>query len=110
MLNARDAKEIVFTSGTTESINLVAYSYGRSNFKAGDEVIISEMEHHSNIVPWQILKEELGIELKIVPISDDGEMDLHAYENLFSARTKMVAIIHVSNVLGTINPIKKMID
>jgi cysteine desulfurase/selenocysteine lyase len=110
MLNAHDAKEIIFTSGTTESINLVAYSYGRSNFKAGDEVIISEMEHHSNIVPWQILKEEIGIQLKIIPISDDGEIDVSAYEKLFSERTKMVAIIHVSNVLGTVNPIKKMIE
>jgi cysteine desulfurase/selenocysteine lyase len=110
MLNAADAKEIIFTSGTTESINLLAYSYGRSNFKAGDEVIISEMEHHSNIVPWQILKDEIGIHLKLIPISDDGEIDLVAYENLFSSRTKMVAIIHVSNVLGTVNPIKKMIE
>ncbi len=110
MLNANHAKEIIFTSGTTESINLVAYSYGRSNFKAGDEVILSEMEHHSNIVPWQILKEEMGIQLKIIPISDDGEIDLAVYEKLFSARTKMVAITHVSNVLGTINPIKQMID
>lgn len=110
MLNAADAREIIFTSGTTESINLLAYSYGRSNFKAGDEIILSEMEHHSNIVPWQILKEEIGIQLKIIPISDDGEMDLAVYEKLFSSRTKMVAIIHVSNVLGTINPIKKMID
>lgn len=110
MLNARDEKEIIFTSGTTESINLVAYSYGRKNFKAGDEVILSAMEHHSNIVPWQILKEELGIELKIIPISDDGEMDLITYKNLFSSRTKMVAVTHVSNVLGTVNPIKAMIE
>lgn len=110
MLNAVDAREIIFTSGTTESINLLAYSYGRSNFKAGDEVIISEMEHHSNIVPWQILKDEIGIQLKVIPISDDGEIDLVAYENLFSSHTKMVAIIHVSNVLGTVNPIKKMIE
>ncbi len=110
MLNAKDAKEIIFTSGTTESINLLAYSYGRSNFKAGDEVILSEMEHHSNIVPWQILCDEIGIQLKIIPISDDGEIDLSAYEKLFSSRTKLVTIIHVSNVLGTVNPIKKMIE
>ncbi len=109
MLNAADAKEIIFTSGTTESINLVAYSYGRLNFKAGDEVMLSEMEHHSNIVPWQILCDEIGIQLKIIPISDDGEINVAAYEKLFSSRTKMVAVVHVSNVLGTINPVKAMI-
>lgn len=110
MLNASDVREIIFTSGTTESINLVAHSYGRANFKAGDDVILSAMEHHSNIVPWQILKEDLGINLKIIPISDDGELDLVAYEELFSPQTKMVSIIHVSNVLGTVNPLKQIID
>lgn len=109
MLNASDIREIIFTSGTTESINLVAHSYGRANFRTGDEVILSAMEHHSNIVPWQILKEEIGINLRIIPISDDGEIDLVAYQKLFSPQTKMVSIIHVSNVLGTINPIKQMI-
>lgn len=109
MLNAKESREIIFTSGTTESINLVAHSYGRKNFQAGDEVILSTMEHHSNIVPWQILREEIGIVLKIIPISDDGELDVETYKKLFSDRTKMVSIIHISNVLGTVNPIKEMI-
>ncbi|MDA8561843.1 cysteine desulfurase [Gammaproteobacteria bacterium] len=108
-INAKKSCEIIFTSGTTESINLVAYSYGRYNFKPLDEVIISAMEHHSNIVPWQILENEIGIKLKIIPISDDGEINLNEYKKLFSAKTKIVSIIHASNVLGTINPIKEMI-
>lgn len=108
-INAAHAHEIIFTRGTTESINLVAQSYGRSHFKAGDEVIISAMEHHSNIVPWLLLQEQCGIILKIIPISDAGELDLQTYEKLFSSKTKMVAITHASNVLGTLNPLKKMI-
>jgi cysteine desulfurase/selenocysteine lyase len=107
-INAKHPYEIIFTSGTTAGINLVAQSLGRS-FVAGDEVILSVMEHHSNIVPWQMLQDQIGIQLKIIPISDKGELDLVEYEKLFSPRTKMVSIIHVSNVLGTINPIEKMI-
>lgn len=110
MINAADVCEIIFTSGTTAGINLVAESYGRAFFKTGDEVIISEMEHHSNIVPWQMLKEQRGIQLRIIPINDKGELDLNVYQTLFSKRTKMVAITHASNVLGTINPIKEMIE
>jgi cysteine desulfurase/selenocysteine lyase len=109
-INAKAAHEIIFVRGTTEAINLVAQSYGRSQFQAGDEIIISTMEHHSNIVPWQMLSEQCGTKLKVIPISDAGEIDLDAYQKLFSARTKMVAVIHASNVLGTINPVKKMIE
>jgi cysteine desulfurase/selenocysteine lyase len=108
-IHAAHTHEIIFTRGTTESINLVAQSYGRTFFKAGDEVILSAMEHHSNIVPWQMLQEQVGIKLKIIPVSEEGELDRLAYQQLFSARTKMVAIIHASNVLGTINPLVDMI-
>ncbi len=108
-LNAKSDKEIVFTRSTTESINLVASSYGRANLRAGDEVVVSVMEHHSNIVPWQILCEQTGAELKVIPISDAGELDLEAYQRLLNARTKIVAITQVSNVLGTINPVREMI-
>lgn len=104
-----DREEIVLTSGTTAAINLVAQSYGRSHWKAGDEVIVSQMEHHSNIVPWVMLKDQIGIVLKVIPVNDDGSLDLSTYQSLFSPRTKMVAITHVSNVIGTINPVKEMI-
>lgn len=107
-INARFSHEIIFTRGTTEAINLVAQSYGRSRFQAQDEIIISTMEHHSNIVPWQMLSEQTGAVLRIIPISDSGEIDLEAYEKLFTARTKLVAVAHASNALGTINPIKRM--
>jgi cysteine desulfurase/selenocysteine lyase len=107
-IHAKHAHEIIFTSGTTAAINLVAHSYGQF-FSAGDEVILSVMEHHSNIVPWQFLRDQRGIQLKIIPISDEGEIDLIEYEKLFSTRTKFVSIIHASNVLGTINPVEKMI-
>jgi len=107
-IHARSADEIVFVRGTTEGINLVAQSLGRSHWQAGDEVILSTMEHHSNIVPWYLLKEQVGIVLKVIPVTDAGTIDLEAYEQLFSSRTKMVAITHVSNVLGTINPVKEM--
>ena len=107
-INAAHAHEIIFLRGTTEAINLVAQSYGRPQFKAGDEIILTEMEHHSNIVPWQMLVEQCGAALRIVPVSDAGELDLHEYKKLFSHRTKMVAVAHASNVLGTINPIKEM--
>lgn len=109
-INAKSMDEIVFTRGTTESINLVAHCYARKHFKPNDEVILSVMEHHSNIVPWQLLQAQYGIQLKIIPMNDVGELDLTAYQALLTPRTKMVAITHASNVLGTINPLKKMID
>ncbi len=108
-INADSAAEIVFVRGATEGINLVAQSYGRARWQAGDEVILSVMEHHANLVPWLQLKEEIGIVLKYIPVLDDGSLDLEAYPQLFSSRTKMVAITHASNVLGTINPIKDMV-
>ena len=109
-LNAAYEEEIIFTKGTTESINLVAASFGKAFLKAGDEVIISEMEHHSNIVPWQLICEEKGAILKVIPVTDLGELDLEVYKSLLSSRTKMVALVHVSNALGTINPVKEMIS
>lgn len=109
-INAASTREIVFVRGTTEAINLVAQSYARSRFKAGDEVIISELEHHSNIVPWQLLRDQIGIELKIIPINDAGEVQLDTYEQLLSERTRLVAINHLSNALGTVTPIKQIID
>jgi cysteine desulfurase/selenocysteine lyase len=108
-LNAVHREEIIFVRGTTEGINLVAQSYGRKNLKEGDEVLISAMEHHSNIVPWQILCEEKGATLHVIPMNDSGELLLEEYEKLLTARTRIVAITHVSNALGTINPIKQMI-
>ena len=109
-INAESREQIIFTRGTTEGINLVAYTWGRQNIKAGDEIIISVMEHHSNIVPWQILCEENGATLKIIPISDEGELLMNEYEKLLSHKTKLVSIVHVSNSLGTINPVKLIID
>ncbi len=109
-LNAAHDREIVFTRGTTEGINLVAQSYGRSRLRAGDEVIISAMEHHSNIVPWQMICEEKGAILRVIPINDQGELLLEEYERLLGSRTKLVAVVHVSNVLGTINPVREIID
>ena len=109
-INAASAQEIIFVRGATEAINLVAQCYSRLKFQANDEVIISAMEHHSNIVPWQMLKEQYGIVLRVIPITDNGEIDLVAYQELFNSRTKLVAVAHASNVLGTINPIKQMID
>jgi cysteine desulfurase/selenocysteine lyase len=108
-LNAEVPQEIIFTSGTTDSINLVASSFGRKYINAGDEIIISEMEHHSNILPWQTLCEERGAVLKVIPINDKGELRLDEYKNLLCSKTKIVAVTHVSNTLGTINPIKEMI-
>jgi cysteine desulfurase/selenocysteine lyase len=108
-LNAEVPQEIIFTSGTTDSINLVASSFGRKYINAGDEIIISEMEHHSNILPWQTLCEERGAVLKVIPINDKGELRLDEYKNLLCSKTKIVAITHVSNTLGTINPVKEMI-
>ncbi|MDA0237453.1 MAG: cysteine desulfurase, partial [Proteobacteria bacterium] len=108
-LNVPDSAEIIFTKGTTHAINMVAHAYGRKFVQAGDEIIVSHMEHHSNIVPWQQLCEEVGATLKVVPISDVGELDLEVYERLLSDKTKLVAVTHVSNVLGTINPIKDIV-
>ena len=108
LINARSEAEIIFTRGTTESLNLVAFSFGEAFLKEGDEVLVSVMEHHSNIVPWQMLRERKGIVLKVIPMTDEGEIDLEAYKNLFSPRTRLVCIAHVSNVLGTVNPVKEM--
>lgn len=108
-INARSTNEIVFTRGTTESINLLAYSYGEACLKAGDEVLLSTMEHHSNIVPWQLLQARKGIVLKVIPMNDRGELLLDAYRELFTERTRLVCVAHVSNVLGTVNPVKEMI-
>ena len=108
-VNAAQTSEIIFTRGTTEAINLVAQTYGRVHVGAGDEVLITAMEHHSNIVPWQMLCEEKGAKLRIAPMNDEGELLLEKYEKLLSPRTKIVAVGHVSNALGTINPLKQMI-
>lgn len=110
LINAPNVNEIIFVRGTTEAINLVASSYGRTFFEPGDEVIISALEHHANIVPWQQICAERGATLKVIPCNDAGELDLNAYEQLLSAKTKFVAVGHVSNALGTINPIKTIID
>jgi cysteine desulfurase / selenocysteine lyase len=107
-INAAHAHEIIFVRGTTEAINLVAQSYGRSHLKPHDEIILSAMEHHSNIVPWQLLSEQVGARLRIIPITDEGDIDLAEYEKLFSERTKIVAFTHASNALGTVNPVKEM--
>lgn len=109
-INAKHVEEIIFTRGVTESINLVAATYGRAFLKDGDEVIISGLEHHSNIVPWQMICEEKKAILKIIPVTEIGEMDLEAFRQLLSSRTKIVAVNHASNSLGTINPIKEIID
>ncbi|TQV79051.1 aminotransferase class V-fold PLP-dependent enzyme [Denitrobaculum tricleocarpae] len=108
-INAETSDEIVFLRGATEAINLVAWSYGRTFLKAGDEVLISEMEHHANIVPWQMLRDETGIELKVVPIDDDGNLSLETFSDCLSAKTRLVAITHISNALGTIVPLKDII-
>lgn len=109
-IHANSSCEIIFTRGTTEAINLVAHSFGQLHFQAGDEILVSEMEHHSNIVPWQLVSEMYGTKICVIPVTDQGEIDLEQYHHLLSARTKLVAITHVSNVLGTINPLKQMIE
>ncbi|WP_435638824.1 aminotransferase class V-fold PLP-dependent enzyme [Carnimonas bestiolae] len=109
-INASDKREIVFTRGTTEAINLVAQSYGRAFLEQGDEVIISMMEHHSNIVPWQLLAAERGVVVKVIPVTESGELDIEAYQALLSERTRLVCVNHVSNVLGTINPIQQITE
>ena len=108
-INAASIKEIVFTRGTTESMNLVASSFTEAYMKEGDEVIISTMEHHSNIVPWQLQAQRKGIVVKVIPMTDDGVLDLDAYKGLFTERTRLVSVTHVSNVLGTVNPVKEII-
>ncbi|HET7175813.1 MAG TPA: cysteine desulfurase [Gammaproteobacteria bacterium] len=108
-INATSVKEVIYTRGTTESINLVAQSYACPRLKAGDEIVLSEMEHHSNIVPWQLVTQQTGAVLKVIPITDAGELAPGAYERLFSPRTKFVALSHVSNALGTVNPVKEMV-
>ncbi len=109
-INASSEKEIIFTRGTTEAINLVAHSYGKINLKEGDEVLISNMEHHSNIVPWQLICEEKNAKLKVIPVNDDGELIFEEFEKLLNERTKIVSVVYVSNSLGTINPVKKIIE
>ena len=109
-IHAASEAEVVFTRGTTESLNLVADAYSRAFLHEGDEVLISVMEHHSNIVPWQLARERMGLVIKVIPMTDEGEMDLQAYEQLFTPRTKLVCVAHVSNVLGTVNPVRKMAD
>ena len=109
-INASDDQEIIFVRGTTDGINLVAGSYGHANLAPGDEIIISEMEHHSNIVPWQMLCEQAGAELKVVPFNEDGELLVDEYESMLGPRTKLVAMAHTSNALGTINPVKTIVD
>lgn len=109
-LNAASTKEIIFTRGTTESINLVASSFGRANLKEGDEILISAIEHHSNIVPWQMLCEEKKAKLRVIPVNDAGELVISEYEKLLSSKTRLVAITHISNALGTVNPVRSMIE
>ena len=109
-INASDEKEIIFVRGTTEAINLVAQSYARPQLSAGDEILITEMEHHSNIVPWQILCEQTGAVLRVVPVSDEGELCLDEFTRLLGPRTRLFAVTHISNVLGTINPVRQLIN
>jgi cysteine desulfurase/selenocysteine lyase len=109
-INAGAAHEIVFVRGTTEAINLVAQSFGRTFLKAGDEVLITGMEHHANIVPWQLLRDQTGIVLRVAPITDRGELDLDGFERLLNDRTKLVSVVHISNALGTINPVRRVVE
>ncbi len=109
-INAPDASEIIYVRGTTEGLNLVASSYGRKFFQAGDEVIITGMEHHSNIVPWQILGKEIGIRLRVIPFNDQGELLMDEYESMLNERTRLVSVVHQSNALGTINPVSSIIE
>lgn len=109
-IGAASEKKIVFTRNATEGINLVAQSWGRAHLKSGDEIILTQMDHHANIVPWQILRDQIGIEIKIIPIDDRGVLNLSALEKLLSPKTKMIALTHVSNALGTINPVKKIVQ
>ena len=108
-INAREEREVIFTSGTTEAINLAMHGYGRRFIGAGDEIILTTLEHHSNIVPWQMLAEEKGARIRVVPINDAGELPIGEYEKLFNEHTKLVGVVHVSNALGSVNPVKQMI-
>ncbi len=109
-INAKEREEIIFTRGVTESINLVAYTWARTNLKAGDEIIISGMEHHSNIVPWQLIAEMTGAKLKVIPVNDNGELIMEEFHQLLNEKVKLVSVVHASNSLGTINPVKEIID
>ncbi len=109
-INAADRREVIYVRGTTEGINLVAQAYGRPRLKAGDEIVISTMEHHSNIVPWQMLCQQTGAKLKVVPVTDEGEFEFEAYLKLLGPKTRIVATVHLSNSLGTINPVKKIVE
>jgi len=109
-INAREAKECIFVRGCTEGVNLVASSFSRAFIKQGDEIVLSQMEHHANIVPWQVVAEELGAKIRVIPMNERGELILDEYENMLNERTKIVSISHVSNSLGTINPVKEMIE
>ena len=109
-INAPSADEVIYVRGTTEALNLVAGSYGRQFFRAGDEVIVTEMEHHSNIVPWQILRQEIGIKLRVIPFNDDGELLLDQFEGMLNDRTRLVSVVHQSNALGTLNPVQAMAE
>src|SRR3989344_179541 len=109
-VNAGDARQIIFTRNATEAINLVAYAWGRKNIKKGDEILLTEMEHHSNLVPWQIIAREVGAKLKFVPVNPNGELEVSKLGELVSEKTKLVAFTHVSNVLGTINPVKQIVS
>jgi cysteine desulfurase / selenocysteine lyase len=109
-INASSHEEIVYTTGTTDSINLVANTFGTANLRKGDEVILSEMEHHANIVPWQMVAEKTGAVIKVIPVTDSGDLDMEAYKALLSEKTKIVAVIHVSNALGTVNPVKEITE
>lgn len=109
-INAKQREEIIFTRGVTESINLVAYTWARTNLKAGDEIIISGMEHHSNIVPWQLITEMTGAKLKVIPVDDNGELMMDEFYKLLNEKVKLVSVVHASNSLGTINPVKEIID
>ncbi len=109
-LNARDKKEIIFTKGTTDSINLVAFSFGERYINEGDEIIVSQMEHHANIVPWQMLCERKKAHLKVIPMTKEGTLKMDEYEKLITEKTKLVSVTHISNTLGTINPVKEIID
>jgi cysteine desulfurase/selenocysteine lyase len=110
LINAPKTEEVIFTRGTTESINIVAHSFGKAFVNAGDEIIITAMEHHSNIVPWQMMCEERGAILRVIPINNDGELVLEEYDKLLNSRTKLVAVVHVSNTLGTVNPVEEIIE
>ena len=109
-INASSEKEIIFTKGTTEGINLIASSLSKNFFNEGDEIIISEMEHHSNIVPWQMVAKEKKLKLKTINVSDNGELDLDHFESIINEKTKLVSVVYISNTLGTINPVKKIIN